>query len=163
VIRIVPAHAGARLNLAASYERLNREEDATDEYNKILQANPPEHVAELARQGLSNASKRLRGVSANLGYVMAYDDNTNLSASDEVEDFRADLTLNLAYQYRTSNNLRLRFLFSPTYSTYHRGQFDYLNTTATASAGLMRGSYNLVGGYTHRTSESLVAARRIGR
>lgn len=163
VIRIVPSHVGARLNLAASYERLNREEDAIDEYAKILQANPSPQIAEVARRAMDNARRRMRGLTANFGYLMTYDDNTNLSASREVEDFRSDLSLNLAYQYKASDQLRWRFLFSPSYSTYHRGQFDYLNTTSTISLGLMRGRYNLVGGYTHRTSASMITSSRIGR
>ncbi len=163
VIRIVPSHVGARLNLAASYERLNREEDAIDEYAKILQANPPPHIAEAVRRSMDNVRRRLRGVTSNLSYLMAYDDNTNLSALRANEDVRADLSFNLAYQYKAGNDLRWRFLFSPTYSTYHRGQFDYLSTTTTISAGLMRGPYNLVGGFTHRTSEGLMTSSRIGR
>lgn len=163
VIRIVPSHVGARLNLASSYERLNREEDAIDEYAKILQANPPAHIAESAQRAMDNARRRLRGFTANLSYLMAYDDNTNLSETQASEDVRSDLSFNLAYQYKAGNGLRWRFLFSPTYSTYHRGQYDYLNTTTTISTGLTRGRYNLVGGFTHRTSESLVASSRIGR
>jgi tetratricopeptide (TPR) repeat protein len=163
VIRIVPSHVGARLNLASSYERLNREEDAIDEYAKILQANPPAHIAEAAQRAMDNARRRLRGFTANLSYLMAYDDNTNLSETQANEDVRSDLSFNLAYQYKAGNGLRWRFLFSPTYSTYHRGQFDYLNTTTTVSAGMTRGRYNLVGGFTHRTSEGLVTSSRIGR
>ena len=163
VIRIVPTHAGARLYLAASYERLNREEDAIDEYTKILQANPPPQIAEMAQRGLDSARRRMRGMSANFGYVMGYDSNTNLAASEEVEDFRSDLSLNLAFQYRASNELRWRFLFSPSYATYHRSQFDYLNTTSTISLSLMRGRYNLLGGLTYRTSSSMITGSRVAR
>lgn len=163
VIRIVPSHVGARLNLAASYERLNREEDAIAEYTKILQANPPPQIAEMAQRALENARRRMRGLSVNAGYLMAWDDNTNLGDQRRVEDFRSDLSLNLAYQYKAENGVRWRLLFAPIYSTYHRGQFDYLNLTATVSAGLTRGRYNLVGGYTHRSSEGLLADSRIGR
>lgn len=163
VIRIVPTHVGARLNLAASYERLNREEDAISEYTKILQANPPPQIADMARRALDNARRRMRGLSVNAGYLMAWDDNTNLGDQRRVEDFRSDLSLNLAYQHKTESGIRWRLLFAPIYSTYHRGQFDYLNLTATVSAGLTRGRYNLVGGYTHRSSEGLLAESRIGR
>ncbi|MDX9741344.1 MAG: tetratricopeptide repeat protein [Gammaproteobacteria bacterium] len=163
VIRIVPTHVGARLNLAASYERLNREEDAISEYTKILQANPSPQIAEMARRAMDSARRRMRGISVNAGYLMAWDDNTNLGDQRRVEDFRSDLSLNLAYQYKTEGGVRWRLLLAPTYSTYHRGQFDYLHTTATVSAGLTRGRYNLLGGYTHRSSEGLLAESRVGR
>lgn len=163
VIRIVPSHVGARLQLAASYERLNREEDAVDEYSKILRAGPPADIAERVERAMENARRRLRGVSGSLGYLMSYDDNTALSDVNRVEDFRSDLSLNLAFQHRTAGNLRWRFLFAPSYSTYHRGQFDYLNTTATLSLGMTRGRYNLVGGFTHRSTEGLITSNRIGR
>lgn len=163
VIRIVPTHVGARLNLAASYERLNREEDAIAEYAKILQANPPQHVADMARRAMESASRRMRGFSANAGYLMAWDDNINLGDERRVEDFRSDLSLNLAYQHKTEGGIRWRLLFAPTYSTYHRGQFDYLHTTATVSAGLTRGRYNLLGGFTYRSTEGLLTERRVGR
>lgn len=163
VIRIIPSHVGARLNLASNYERLNREEDAIAEYEKILQANPTGEVAETARRALESARRRIRGLSTNVSYVMAYDDNTNLSAASEVDDFRSDLSLNLSYQYKMRNGLRWRLAFAPTYATYHRGQFDYLNTNATLSLGFMRGRYNLVGGIMRRTSEGLVTESRIGR
>lgn len=163
VIRIVPSHVGARLQLAASYERLNREEDAIDEYNKILRAGPPPDIAERVERAMENASRRLRGISGSIGYVMSHDDNTALSDVNQIEDFRSDLSLNLALQHKTESNLRWRFLFAPSYSTYHRGQFDYLNTTATLSLGMTRGRYNLVGGFTHRSTEGLITSSRIGR
>lgn len=163
VIRIVPTHVGARLNLATSYERLNREEDAISEYTKILQANPPAHIAEIARRGMDSARRRMRGLSVNAGYLMAWDDNINLGDQRRIEDFRSDLSLNLAYQYKTEGGIRWRLLFAPTYSTYHRSQFDYLHTTATVSAGLTRGRYNLLGGFTYRSSEGLLTESRVGR
>lgn len=163
VVRIVPSHVGARMNLAFSYERLNREEDAIDEYRKILQASPSSDIAEQARRRLQNVQRRIRGVSVNAGYLMAYDSNSNLSDDTALEDFRSDLSLNLSYQYKMQNDLRWRFLMSPVYTNYHKGQFDYLNSTLTASASLMPGRYTLVGGYTYRSSASLITDSRLSR
>jgi tetratricopeptide (TPR) repeat protein len=163
VIRLAPGNISAHLNLAASYALLNREEDAVDEYNKILQANPPPAVADSARRGLIAAQRRLQGFSFNAGYLMSYDDNTNLSHSAPVGDLRSDLSFNLAYQYKMENNLRWRFLFAPVYSTYHDQGFDFLNTTTTLSAEISPGSYTLVGGLTNRISNGLVSNSRLGR
>lgn len=163
VMRLLPAHAGARLNLALSYERLNREEDAIDEYRKILQADPPPEVAETAKARLDSARKRIRGVSTSMSYLMAYDSNSNLSARLPVDDYRSDLTLNLAYQYKTEGGVRWRFAAAPEYSNYHEGQFDFLNTSATVSATLMPRRYTVVGGYRHRTSDGLLTTSRLSR
>ncbi len=163
VVRIVPGHVGARMNLAINFERLNREEDAIDEYRKVLQSNPPPEIAEQARLRLENVQSRIQGVSFNAGYLMAYDNNINLSDVSPIADFRSDLSLNLAYQYKMQNDLRWRFLMSPVYTNYHKGQYDYLNSTLTASASLMPGRYTLVGGYTYRSSASLISDSRLSR
>jgi tetratricopeptide (TPR) repeat protein len=163
VVRIVPSHVGARMNLAFSYERLNREEDAIDEYRKILQSDPPPAIAETVRRRLDLVQRRVRGATVTAGYVMAYDNNINLSDEAGIEDYRSDLSLNLAYQYKAQNDLRWRFLLSPVYTNYHKGQFDYLGTTTTMSASLMPGRYTLVGGYTHRTNASLISGNRLSR
>src|SRR5690606_25639652 len=78
-------------------------------------------------------------------------------------DFRSDLSMNLAYQHKSRNDLRWRFLLSPSYINYHKGQFDYLNTTMTVSATLMPGRYTLVGGYTWRSNASLISDKRLSR
>lgn len=163
VVRIIPEHVGARMNLALSYERLNREEDAIDEYRKILNSDPPPQIAERARQQLESAQQRIRGITATAGYQMSYDDNMNLSENATLDDFRSDLSLNLAYQYKMQNDIRWRFLLNPTYTNYHKNQLDYLNNSITASASLMPGRYTLVGGYTHRVSDSLITDNRVSR
>jgi tetratricopeptide (TPR) repeat protein len=163
VVRIVPSHVGARMNLAFSYERLNREEDAIDEYRKLLESNPPPEIAETVRRRLEMVQRRVRGVSVTAGYLMSWDSNSNLSEESALEDYRSDLSLNLAYQYKMQNDLRWRFLLSPVYTNYHRSQFDYLNTTMTISASLIPGRYTLVGGYTYRTNASLITDNRLSR
>lgn len=163
VVRLLPSHPGARLNLALGYEQLNREEDAIDEYRKILQADPPRDIAETAKTRLELARKRIRGLSTSLGYQMAFDSNTNLSERQPIEDYKSDLTLNLSYQYKMENGLRWRFAAAPVYSNYHQGQFDFLNSSATISATVMPRRYTLVGGYTHRTSDGLLTTNRLSR
>ncbi len=163
VVRIVPSHVGARMNLAFSYELLNREEDAIDEYRKILQSNPSPAIEERVRRRLDLVQRRIRGVTVTGSYVMAYDSNSNLSERNVIEDYRSDLSLNLAYQHKAQNDLRWRFLLSPSYINYHKGQFDYLGTAMTVSATLMPGRYTLVGGYSWRSNASLIADTRLSR
>ncbi|MFQ5488210.1 MAG: tetratricopeptide repeat protein, partial [Gammaproteobacteria bacterium] len=163
VLRLMPTHVGARFNLATSFERMSREEDAIDEYRKILQANPPSGLAETARNRLRMTERRIKGLLANLGYIMSFDDNTNLSDKDNVEDYRSNLTLSLAYQHKMKNGVRLRFATVPTYEVYHKGQFDFLNTSTTLSATYIPHGITLVGGYTYRTSMGLVTSNRFSR
>ncbi len=160
VLQLVPGHVGARFNLANTFERMNREEDAIDEYRKILQSNPPPEVARTARQRLKATERRIRGWVASLGYSMSFDDNTNLGDTVSVQDYRSNLVLSLAYQRKLRNGVRLRFSTTPTYEVYHESQFDFLNTSTTLSATYIPRGITLVGGYTYRTSLGLVTANR---
>ncbi len=163
VLRLVPSHVGARLNLANSYERMNREEDAIEEYRKILQSKPSQELAEDVRTRLRSTERRINGLVASLGYVMSYDDNTNLSDKQSVDDYRSNLTLSLAYQHKLDNGIRLRLSTTPTYEVYHEGEFDFLNTSSTFSATYIPRGITLVGGYTYRTSMGLVTSNRFSR
>jgi len=163
VIRLVPTHVGARLNLAYSYERLSREEDAVDEYRKILQANPPEETASAVRRRLANLQKRINGFTAGLGYLIAYDSNSNLSESNPVEELRSDLSMNLTYQYKTEQGYRWRLSAQPVYSNYHQGQYDYLSSSETIALSTVRKPLTLVGGYTYRTTDGILIDSRLSR
>lgn len=163
VIRQIPTHVSARFNLAYSYERLNREEDAIDEYRKILQANPPPEIEQTVKLRLKNLQRRINGVTVGVGYSFAYDSNSNLSDTDPAEELRSDLSLNLSYQYKTERGYRWRLSAQPTYSNYHEGQYDYLNSSATLAASTIRDALTLVGGYTYRTTDGILVESRLSR
>lgn len=163
VVRQIPAHVGARLNLAYSYERLNREEDAIDEYRKILQANPPDGMEQTVKLRLRNLQRRINGVTVGVGYTFAYDSNSNLSDIDAAEELRSDLSLNLSYQYKTERGYRWRLSAQPAYSNYHEGQYDYLNTSETLAVSAIRDALTLVGGYTYRTTDGILVESRLSR
>ena len=160
VIRLIPGHVGARLNLAINFERLHREEDAISQYRKILEAGPPVNIAETAEQRLVAVERRIRGLSTGMSYSIAADTNSNLSEENPTEEYRSDLSVNISYQYKMENDMRLRFVTSPTYSTYHVGQFDFLNTSSSISATVFPGNFTLVGGFTNRTNRGLVSSSR---
>ena len=160
VIRLVPGHVGARLNLALSFERLHREEDAISQYRKILEVGPPENIVETTEKRLEAAEKRISGLSTGLSYGISSDSNTNLSDTNQTDDLRSDLSVNIAYQYKLDNGIRLRFSTSPTYSTYHIGHYDYLYTSSSISATMFPANYTVVGGYTNRTTRGLVTSSR---
>ncbi len=162
VVRISPGNFGARLNLASTLERLNQEEDAISEYRKILQENPTEELANDVKARLFATEKKIKGMTFSMGYSIAYDDNavaddTITSAGAEI---RSDMSFNLAYQYKMQNGLRLRFTSSPRYSTYHEGQYDFLNISNGLSATITPGRYTIVAGLTSRASKGLLTERR---
>ncbi len=162
VIRLSPGNFGARLNLAGTLEKLNQEEDAISEYRRILQENPSEEMADNVKARLFATEKKIKGMTTSLGYSMTYDDN--IIADDTIAnsgaEMRSDLSFNLSYQYKMKNGLRLRLSSSPTYSNYHKGQFDFLNTSSSLSATITPGRYTIVGGYTKRGSKGLLTEVR---
>jgi len=162
VIRISPGNLGARLNLAGTLERLNQEEDAISEYRKILQDNPSKEFADNVKARLFATENKIKGMTVSIGYSIGYDDSavaddTITSAGAEI---RSDMSFNLSYQYKMENGLRLRFTSSPRYSTYHEGQFDFLNISNSVSAMITSGRYTIVGGLTSRASQGLLTERR---
>jgi len=160
VLRLVPTHVGARLNLATSYESLNREEDALDEYRKILAAHPPEALAEAARSRIKIVQKRIRGLDGSMSYATTLDGNSNLSKNDPTVELRSDLSLNLNYRYKMANGLRWRGTLNPTYANFHYNQIDFINMTGTLSADYSINGTTYVGGFTRNTSQGLVTASR---
>ena len=160
VIRLMPGHTGARLNLAINLERLHRDEDAISQYRKILEAGPPVNIAEATEERLIAAEKRIRGLSTSMSYSMTADTNSNLSAESPTDEYRSNLSVNLSYQHKMNNGISMRFVTSPTYSTYHVGQYDYLNTSSSISATMFPANLTIVGGYTNRTNRGLVTSSR---
>ncbi|VAW86878.1 hypothetical protein MNBD_GAMMA17-759 [hydrothermal vent metagenome] len=162
VVRLSPGNFGARLNLASTLERLNQEEDAISEYRKILQDNPTEKLANDVKARLFATEKKIKGMTFSMGYGISYDDNSVIddTITSEGTELRSDMSFNLAYQYKMQNGLRLRFTSSPRYSTYHKGQFDFLNISNGLSATITPGRYTIVAGLTSRASQGLLTERR---
>ncbi|MBI1195276.1 MAG: tetratricopeptide repeat protein, partial [Gammaproteobacteria bacterium] len=160
VLRLVPTHVGARLNLATSYESLNREEDALDEYHKILASNPPKAIADAARARIAAVEKRIRGFDGAMSYATTLDGNSNLSQDHPKAELRSDLSLNLNYRYKMANGIRWRGTLSPSYTNYHYNQIDFINMSMTLSADYGIDGTTFVGGFTRNTSQGLVTASR---
>ena len=163
VIQLVPGHLGARLSLALCYEKLNREEEAINEYRDLLHYQPPAGMAELVRNNMDEAERRIRGISWGAGYELAYDSNSNLSDTNPFSESRTDLSFDVVYRYKTKNGLRWRFSTSPVYSTYHRGQYDFLKTSSALSATKYRGPLSLSAGYNFRSTAGLINSERSSR
>jgi len=160
IVQQIPGHMGARLNLALTYENMSEEEKAIEEYQDILRFKPPKGVEDQATQRIAQAEKRIRGFSGNVSYQMSYDDNSNLSSSDPDSELRTDLSLNIGYRYKAENGIRWYFSSVPVYSSYHNGQFDFLNTSTTLSATIIDKGLNYNAGLTNSNSRGLINSER---
>jgi len=162
VVRMSPGNFGARLNLAVSLERLNREEDAISEYRKILQEDPDEKTSDEVKARLFATEKKIKGLSASIAYAISLDNEVNDDDvnRDDDNELRSDMSFNLSYQYKMQNGLRLRLTSSPSYSIYHKGQFDFLNTSNSLAATVTPGKYTIIGGYTNRNAKGLLTEER---
>lgn len=163
VLALTPSHLGARAQLALSYESLNREYDAIAEYRRILQEQPNDKLKELAKDRITDIQKRINGITTAVSYSLNYDDNTNLSDTNPIEDYHFDATFNLAYQYKSKKRFKLLLGTTPEYQTYQNGNFDFLNVNTTVSLGFEPGNYALNTGYTHRIYRGLVNSKRFSR
>jgi tetratricopeptide (TPR) repeat protein len=160
VLQYAPGHVGARLNLAWSYHRLKREEDAIDEFRNALQFNPTGPLADNIMEQMLSVEKSIRGFSGGLSYVLAYDNNSNLDDADEVPEYRTDFSPQLIYRYKAGNGLRWRLSSAPVYSSYHNGQYDFLNTSSTISASVSKGRVTMGSGVNYQVSRGLVNSQR---
>jgi len=160
VLQYVPEHVGARIDLAMSLHRLKREEEAIDEFHNALQYNPTGPLAENIREQMSVVERSIRGFSGGLSYIMSYDNNSNLDDNNPVAEFRTDVSPLLIYRYKAKNGLRWLLSTAPVYSSYHKGQYDFLNTNSTISASVSKQSVTLGAGINYQVARGLINSQR---
>lgn len=128
VVRIVPGHLGARLNLALVYEQLGREEDALPEYRAVMRAGPAE-MAQTAKKRLDSLQKRIDGFTYRVGYVMSWDNNSNLSDENPTDELRSDLSGGVTYRHKLrGKRVTWGVSYNPAYTVFHNGQYDFAIT-----------------------------------
>ncbi len=127
VLELAPGHFVARANLAAIYERQGDEETALTEYRYIARRAPDGPLKQNAERRIRDLKRRLNGLTNTASYAVVIDNNSNLSDANPSEEYYSTLALRFLYQYKYRKDLRLSVSWSPTYSTYHVGQFDFLN------------------------------------
>lgn len=156
VVRVQPNHIGAHVNLGVMYEQLNREEDAVVQYRDAIRLAPPGDARNGATARLVALEKRIHGFSYALNYSTSYSTNNNLTASNPTGEFRSDLSGNINYRHKLENRpIYLGFIFSPTYTMYHRTQFDLINLSYSPYATYAWRDYDFSATLTHSEMESL--------
>ncbi|MDH5300673.1 MAG: tetratricopeptide repeat protein [Gammaproteobacteria bacterium] len=156
VMQLQPENQGIRLQLGTAYEQLGMDEMAATEYRKIIFAGATEVVLSQAKARLSDVESRLNGFSESMSYSFQYDDNLNMNDENPVEELRSDLAFNLFFNYKFSDTHAVRLGWSPTYSTYHFSQSDYLNSNLSAgwTVGIPGDSYAIV--YSRQDQQGLM-------
>ncbi len=133
VLEKVPGHFGARTNLALLYQQLGREEEALTEFKRVAIGAPEGIMKQTAEKSVIQLKRVLNGLSTSAGYTMTYDSNNNNSKKNQKEEYYSSLTATFAYRYKYKDKTRMLLSYSPTYSTYHKGQFDFLNQSVNSS------------------------------
>ena len=126
VIDKVPGHMGARTNLALIYEQLGKEEDALAQYRRIALAAAPGQLKDTAEKRAVFLQRVVNGFTATAGYALNFDNNANLNANDPMTEYASSLNGSLTYRYKHNELARFGMTLTPTYSTYHVGQYDFL-------------------------------------
>ena len=127
VIEKLPDHHGARLNLGLVYERLGKEAEALNEFQRVALTAPTAEARDFADAKVTQLKRAINGVTATASYVLSVDNNANLSNNSPSEEVNSGLSFNAIYRYKYNDRLRLGFSVAPSYTSYHRGQYDYLN------------------------------------
>ncbi|RMD80163.1 MAG: tetratricopeptide repeat protein [Gammaproteobacteria bacterium] len=163
VLRLFPGHLGAHMNLAATYEQLGRLEEAMAQYRAVMRSGPPELAADAAAR-LAELRRRARGFSYALSYSLGYDDNSNLSRTDPVEQLRTDLDGSITYQRKLRGRpLTWGLSFSPGYTVFHQDQFDLLDLQTSPFLELRRGRSRWSLSLSHSETKGLLVAQLVSR
>jgi len=162
VIALSPQHIGAHFNLAVNNESISEDSKALAEYRHVIEK-ARGRLKELAQRRLDNLQRRIRPFSHSMSYQLTLDDNSNLNPSDPVFEYRTDLFYTLSYRKKLSRERRYNINFSPSYSTYHVGNFDFLSYSVSATATQGSSLKNFSIGYTLREQNRLLRQERLNK
>lgn len=159
VLKIVPGHLGARLNLAVAYERVGRDEDAITEYQHVARSGVP-NLSETAKTRLDALVKRVGGFSYTLGYSLNFDSNSNLSSTHPLQELRSDTVAAVTYRRKIRRKqIYWGISFTPTYSVYHQQQFDFLTLDASPFLRATWGGIDFSGNYGYSKTDSVLTQK----
>ncbi|MBI5450432.1 MAG: tetratricopeptide repeat protein [Gammaproteobacteria bacterium] len=157
LLQMAPEHVGARINLAFSLEQIGREEDALIEYQNLLkQKELGDEYRMMVVDRVDVVERMLMGLSGSFSYSLGVTDNVSLSKHKE-SDLRSDLAFNMGYNYKDENGVKWRMALSPSYTSYHVGQYDYFNSVSSLSAATSEWyGFKFNAGLTHNLSRGVL-------
>jgi len=157
LVALIPAHMGARLNLAFVYEQLEEEEKASAQYNAVrLMENAPPGLKKRAEDRLDYIRRQTNGFSYAVGYSLGFDDNLNSARTNKFFEYRSDLYASAIYKYKLKKGMKFSLNVSPTYTIYHRSEFDFLNLAFNPSLLFDKWGYNWNVGMSRNTQSSVL-------
>lgn len=156
VLRIVPRHLGARLNLAIAYEQTGHEEAAVTEYQTVARAGVA-GLSDTAKERLDALIKRVGGFSYTFNYALNFDSNSNLSPVNPIQELLSNVSGSVVYRRKISHKrIYWGLRTSPTYSVYHRQQFDFLRMDFSPFVNLTWRGLDFSGNYSYSQTNSVL-------
>ncbi len=163
VLRIVPGHIGARLNLAVAYEQSGREEDAITQY-QIVARTGVAGLSDTAKKRLVALQKRVGGFSYNMSYALNFDSNTNLSPINPVQELLSSTSASVIYRRKVADKrIYWGLSFSPTYTIYHQQQFDFLQMGVNPFVKTVWHGMDLSANYSYSQTDSVIVKRNYNK
>ena len=156
VLQLRPTNYAVKILLGKVYEQLGLDSLAANEYRGIIFAGGRIAQVPEAEARLAAVESRLSGFSNTLNYQFVYDNNLNLNDAAPTEEIRSDLALSFIYALKTRDDLSFRVSWSPTYSSYHLGQTDYLRTVLQSNIILGTPDKNWNASLMRQEQDSLV-------
>ena len=163
VLDLQPTNYAIKVLLGKVYEQLGLDSLAANEYRSIIFAGGRIPQVPEAERRLAGVEARLSGFSNSISYNFNYDSNLNLNDAFPIEEVRSNLALSFNYAMKTRDDLSFTLSWSPTYSSYHFNQTDYLISVLQSYIrfGAPDDSWNL--GFTRQDQDSLVNSTSLNK
>jgi len=163
ILDVRPGNQRVRVLLAKVYELLGLDQLAATEYQFVLFNGAPPEVLNEATLRLSSVENRLSGFSNTFNYSFAYDNNANMDDNNPLDEFRSDMALNVIYSQTLLNDLSYSLSVSPTYSSLHVSETDYLNLNTFANLTKGTPNNNLTFRFGRQDQQSVVVEQDVSR
>jgi len=129
-----PGNLRVVYRLAGLYERLSEEEKSLPLYGQILvDVTAKPELKKIAAKRAEAIRRKLNGISYNLAYSLATDDNSQSSDRNKTFEYRSDTTGAANYNYKLKKNLSFSLNVSGSYQVYHVQQYDFFHLNLSPS------------------------------
>ena len=156
VLDLQPTNYAIKILLGKVFEQLGLDSLAANEYRSIIFAGGKIRQVPEAESRLAAVEARLSGFSNTLNYRFSYNNNTNYDDVNPIEEVRSDLALSFNYALKTRDDLSFSLSWSPTYSSLHFAQTDYLVSVLQSYTRLGTPGDNWNIAFLRQDQESLV-------
>ena len=157
IIEKFPDYYRARMSVAYVYEQLEEEKNAIAQYKAVTLAQRlAPALKKRAEDRMDYLQRQINGFSYSVGYSIAFDDNMNSAREQKYFEYRSDLFAGVNYRYKLRKGMKLSVNVAPSYSIYHRGQYDFFNFSVVPSLLFDKWGYDWNIGLTQNTQSSVL-------